>query len=175
MRNLKIAVSTIVLLLVFSVVSAADYDSFIGSYEGKYISPKGEKYNRDLSVEIEEVDDGFNITWKTVTFKKDKAKEKTYSIDFLETDREHIYEAAQKKNLFGGRDPLDPMKGEPYAWARIEGNKLTVFVLIVTDDGGYEMQTFDRILTSDNNLEVKFSRIRNGETFKAIETTLTRK
>ena len=175
MHNLKIAVSTIVLFMVFSVVSAADYDSFIGNYEGKYISPKGEKYNRDLSVEIKEVDDGFNITWKTVTFKKDKAKEKTYSIDFLETDREHIYEAAQKKNLFGGRDPLDPMKGEPYAWARIEGNKLTVFVLIVTDDGGYEMQTFDRILTSDNNLEVKFSRIRNGEMFKAIETTLTRK
>ena len=175
MHNLRIAVSIFVLFMVFSVVSAADYDSFIGSYEGKYISPKGEKHNRDLSVDIEEVDDGFNITWKTVTFKKDKAKEKTYSIDFLETDREHIYEAAQKKNLFGGRDPLDPMKGEPYAWARIEGNKLTVFVLIVTDDGGYEMQTFDRILTSDNNLEVKFSRIRNGEMFKAIETTLTRK
>ena len=175
MHNLKFAVTTIVLFMVFSVVSAADYDGFIGSYEGKYISPKGEKYNRDLSVDIEEVDDGFNITWKTVTFKKDKAKEKEYSIDFLETDRDHIYEAAQKKNLFGGRDPLDPMKGEPYAWARIDGNKLTVFVLIVTDDGGYEMQTFDRILTSDNNLEVKFSRIRNGEAFKAIETTLTRK
>ena len=175
MHNLKFAVTTITLFMVFSVVSAADYDGFIGSYEGKYISPKGEKYNRDLSVDIEEVDDGFNITWKTVTFKKDKAKEKEYSIDFLETDRDHIYEAAQKKNLFGGRDPLDPMKGEPYAWARIDGNKLTVFVLIVTDDGGYEMQTFDRILTSDNNLEVKFSRIRNGEAFKAIETTLTRK
>ena len=175
MHNLKFAVTTITLFMVFSVVSAADYDGFIGSYEGKYISPKGEKYNRDLSVDIEEVDDGFNITWKTVTFKKDKAKEKEYSIDFLETDRDHIYEAAQKKNLFGGRDPLDPMKGEPYAWARIDGNKLTVFVLIVTDDGGYEMQTFDRILTSDSNLEVKFSRIRNGEAFKAIETTLTRK
>ena len=70
---------------------------------------------------------------------------------------------------------MDPMKGEPYAWARIEGNKLTVFVLIVTDDGGYEMQTFDRILTSDNNLNVKFSRIRDGEKFKSVETTLIRK
>lgn len=175
MYYLRIVVSTVVLLIAVSAVKAADYDGFIGSYEGKYISPKGEKYNRDLSVEIEEVDDGFNITWKTITFKKDEAKEKSYSIDFLKTDREHIYEAAQKKNLFGGRDPLDPMKGEPYAWARIEGNKLTVFVLIVTNDGGYEMQTFDRILTSDNNLDVKFSRIRDGEKFKSVETTLTRK
>lgn len=165
----------VVMLVAVPAVDAADYDGFIGSYEGKYISVEGEKFNRDLSVEITEVDDGFNITWKTVTFKKDKAKEKSYTIDFLETDRDHIYEAAQKKNLFGGRDPLDPMKGEPYAWARIEGSKLTVFVLIVTDDGGYEMQTFDRILTSDNNLEVKFSRIRNGEMLKTIETVLTRK
>ena len=174
MHYLKIAVASVVLFSVTSVVRAADYDVFIGKYEGTYVSPKGEKFNRDLSVEIEEVDDGFNITWKTVTFKQDKAKEKSYSIDFLKTDREHIYEAAQKKNLFGGRDPLDPMKGEPYAWARIEGNKLTVFVLIVTDDGGYEMQTFDRILTNDNTLEVKFSRIRDGERLKTIETTLTR-
>ena len=163
-----------VLCLNLSIVYAADYDPFLGEYEGSFVSTKGEKFNRDLSVEISEVDDGFNVSWKTTTFKKDEPKEKSYSIDFLETDRDHIYEAAQRKNLFGGRDPLDPMKGDPYFWARIEGNKLTVFAMIVTDDGGYEMQTYDRILMEDKNLVVRFHRVRDGEILKTIEAELVR-
>ena len=115
------------------------------------------------------------MAWKTTTFKKDVPKEKSYSIDFLETDREHIYEAAQRKNLFGGRDPLDPMKGDPYFWARIEEDKLTVFAMIVTDNGGYEMQTFDRVLMENNNLHLRFHRVRDGEVLKTIEAELIRK
>lgn len=174
MHHLKLALF-VVLPLTFCPAYGSDYDAFLGEYEGTYVSEKGEKHNRDLSVQITEVDDGFNVTWTTTTFKKDTPKEKTYSIDFLETDRDHIYEAAQKKNLFGGRDPLDPMKGDPYFWARIEGSKLTVFAMIVTDDGGYEMQTFDRELQEDKTLLLRFHRVRDGEVLKTIEATLIRK
>ena len=153
----------------------ADYDIFIGEYEGIYISDRGKEFNRDLSVQITAVDDGFNVAWKTTTFKKDKPKEKSYSIDFIKTDREHIYEAAQKKNLFGGRDPLDPMQGDPYFWARIEDNKLTVFAMIVTDNGGYEMQTFDRVLQENKNLQLRYHRVRDGEALRTIEAELIRK
>ena len=155
---------------------AAEYDVFVGNYEGEYISPDGDQNrNRDLSVKIREVKEGFNVSWVTTTFKKNETKEKKYSIDFIETDREHIYEAAQKKNVFGGRDPLDPLKGKAYAWARIKGRTLTTFALTITDDGGYEMQTFDRVLTEDNNLNVRFSRVRDGEVLKTITVTLNRK
>ena len=163
-------------ILTFPVAYAAEYDIFVGDYEGKYISPDGDtKRNRDLSVKIREVKDGLNISWVTTTFKKNKTKDKKYSIDFIETDREHIYEAAQKKNVFGGRDPLDPLKGEPYAWARIKERKLTTFVLTITDDGDYEMQTFDRILNEDNDLDVRFSRVRNGEVMRTLNVTLKRR
>ena len=164
------------LVLTLPLAYAADYDIFVGDYEGKYISPDGDrKRNRDLNVKIREVKDGLNISWVTTTLKKNTQKDKKYSIDFLKTDRAHIYEAAQKKNLFGGRDPLDPIKGEPYAWARIKGRTLTTFVLTITDDGGYEMQTFDRSLTEDNNLDVRFSRVRNGDLMRTINVTLKRK
>lgn len=175
MRYFKFALFWFALFITFPAVNAADYDGFIGEYEGRFVSEKGEKFNRDLRVEITDIEDGFNVSWKTTTFKKDKPKEKSYSIDFLETDREHIYEAAQKKNLFGGRDPLDPMKGDPYFWARIEGNKLTVFAMIVTDDGGYEMQTYDRVLMEDSNLLVRFHRVRDGEMLKTLKAELIRK
>ena len=164
------------LALTFSLAHAADFDIFVGDYAGKYISPDGDKkHYRDLNVKIREVKDGLNISWVTTTLKENKFKDKKYSIDFLKTDRENILKAAQKKNLFGGRDPLDPIKGEPYAWARIEGRTLTTFVLTITDDGGYEIQTFDRTLTKDDNLNVRFSRVRNGDVLRAVNVTLKRK
>lgn len=164
------------LVLALPAAHAADYGIFVGDYEGKYISPEGDKnFDRDLSVKIREVKGGLNISWVTTVLKENERKNKKYSIDFLPTDRENIYRAAQKKNVFGGRDPLDPMKGEPYAWARIKGRTLTTFVLIIGDDGIYEMQTFDRTLTEDNNLEVRFSRVRNGQVMKAMNVALQRK
>jgi len=165
----------IALALSLPTAYAADYDIFIGDYEGKYIPADGDKKStRDLSVKIREVKDGLNVSWVTTAF-KNNSKKKKYSIDFLKTDRENIYQAAQKKNVFGGRDPLDPMKGEPYAWARMEDQTLSVFVLTITDDGGYEMQTYDRTLTEDKNLDVQYSRVRNGDVMKTLEVTLQRK
>ena len=35
-------------------------------------------------------------------------------IDFVPTKRDHIYAAAQKVNVFGGKKPLDPLQGDPY-------------------------------------------------------------
>jgi len=176
MRNCRFIFFLLTLILVYPPAHAVEeYEPFIGEFKGKYTSDDGGVENsRDLSVSIHEINDGFNISWKTTTFKKKKPKTKSYSIDFIETHREHIYKAAQKKNVFGGREPLDPMKGEPYGWARIDGPKLTVYALVITENGGYEMQTFDRILLGDNNLHLKFSRIRDGETMKTIDANLQR-
>jgi len=152
MQHLKFGLLWLTLIFVFPA-NAVEHDQFIGVYAGKYSGVNGGKEKkRDLSVKIKEINDGFNASWKTTTFKNDKTKTKEYSIDFVETDRAHIYEAQQKKNLFGGREPMDPMQGDPYFWARIDGRKLTVFAMIVTENGGYEMQTFDRELNQDNNL-----------------------
>ena len=176
MRHCRPTLFLLALILASSPARAdEEFEPFIGKFEGRYTTEEGgiEK-SRDLSVSIHETSDGFNVSWKTTTFKKKKKKTKSYSIDFIDTDREHIYQAAQKKNVFGGREPLDPMKGDPYVWARFEGPKLTVYALNVTEDGGYEMQTFDRVLMDDKNLHLQFSRFRNGEALKSIDTILYR-
>ncbi len=176
MHRLRFVLSVAALVFIgFPAFATEDFEPFIGKFEGKYTSEEGGvEQNRDLSVEISETKDGFNVSWTTTTFKKNKSKTKTYSIDFVESDRKHIYMAAQKKNVFGGREPLDPMKGDAYAWARVDGPKLTIHALVITEDGGYEMQTYDRILMGDNNLHLKFSRIRDGEMLKTIDTNLYR-
>lgn len=154
---------------------AADFDRFLGSYQGEVNTTiDGDEVKRDLSVEIAEIDDGFRVKWTTTTIQPDgREKSKSYSIDFIPTDREHIFRSAMKKNLFGGREPLDPMKGDPYVWADINGDTLTVHALIVTEDGGYEMQTYDRTLV-EGGLDLRFNRIRNGESLREIQATLRR-
>jgi hypothetical protein len=153
---------------------AADYDAFLGRYSGEATLDEDNATRRDLSVEIRESKNGFNVTWQTTTIRKDgDDKVKKYSIDFIPTERGGIYGAAMKTNVFGGREALDPLKGDPYVWARILGDTLTVHALIIDDEGDYEMQTYDRTLT-DYGMHLRFRRIHEGEPRRLIEARLVR-
>ncbi|MDP6787575.1 MAG: hypothetical protein QGI13_10655 [Rhodospirillales bacterium] len=151
------------------------FSAFFGEYEGKSISSTEQGLSkRDLSVSIKSKGKGFTLKWTTVTHKPGgKAKRKAYSIDFRPSGRENIFASAMRKNKFGASIPLDPLKGEPYVWGRLHGSTLTVHAMMVTEDGGYEMQVYDRTLTA-TGLDLTFSRIRDGERFKLIKGTLTK-
>jgi hypothetical protein len=72
-----------------------------------------------------------------------------------------------RTDVFGNAVPLDPMSGDPYLWARIEGNTFWMYALLVTDEGGYEMQTYERTLTA-GGMDLRYSRIRDGEVLRTI-------
>ncbi|QEW21071.1 hypothetical protein LA6_003274 [Marinibacterium anthonyi] len=154
---------------------AAQVSDFVGSYKGKAeIQSEGEVHQRDLSVDIEETKEGFRVDWTTVTYKADgRVKEAKYSINFVPSDRDNVFSAAMKKNMFGHDVQLDPMKGEPYVWARIIGDTMTVFSLFVDNEGGYEIQEFNRTL-ADGGLDLDFLSVRNGAIRRRIETFLDR-
>ncbi|MDH3282499.1 MAG: hypothetical protein OEQ18_15410 [Gammaproteobacteria bacterium] len=164
--------------LMLASVARADglIDPFIGRYEGqaKFLDA-GAEVERDLSVDISKTKEGFNLTWKAVTLKANgELKTKEYSIDFVVTRRPNVFTSAMKKNVFGGREPLDPMQGEPYVWGRITGDTLTIFALLINDDGGYELQVYDRTLVAEG-LDLEYSRIRDGQHLKTIHTQLSRR
>ncbi len=160
------------LLACASPVHAAHYDAFVGDFEGLFIPVSGDDGGgRDLSVSIKAIDGGFNVSWTTTVPGQDQST-RSESIDFLATEREHVYKAAQKKNLFGGRDPLDPMKGEPYAWARVKDQTLTVHVMYIRDNGGYEINSYERTLVGDGDITTQFSRIVNGELRTSLKAKL---
>lgn len=168
-----------VLCLVFlaqSVLASPGISDFEGDYSGsaKVEMADGTSSQRDMSVSIRETKNGFSISWTSTTFKTDgRGKEKSYKITFVPSDRKDVFAAAMTKNVFGHDVPLDPMKGEPYVWARIQGETLTVFSLFVSSDGGYEMQQFDRTL-SDGGLQLEFQRLRNGKPQRTVSTFLAR-
>lgn len=153
----------------------ADIARFIGDYSGtaEVETYDGTMAKRDMSVSISATDKGFSLRWNSTTYRDGTAKTKSYRIAFVPSDRPDVYAAAMTKNVFGHQVPLDPMKGEPYVWARITGDTLTVYSLYVTDTGGYELQQFDRTL-SDGGLDLEFTRLTNGETGRTISTFLKR-
>lgn len=169
------------LALVFTVTSgsagASDrkIDDFYGEYVGRSVMGEGDSLKeRDINVTIEEIKRGFNISWSTVTHRGEgDSKRKSYSIDFRRSNRDKIYQSSMRKDVFGNPAPNDPMKGDPYVWARIKGDTLSVYALIVTDDGSYDMQAYHRTLTKDG-MNLRFSRTIEGEAKKVITGELRR-
>jgi len=176
-RPARVLAGMIVALFTFCVpVHAEHITPFVGAYTGsaEIVSADGTKSQRDMSVEISQSEDGFTVQWTSTTYKPDgRAKVKSYSIDFVHSDRDGIFSAAMKRNVFGHEVQLDPMKGEPFVWGRIVGETMTVFSLFVDDDGGYEMQQYDRTL-APGGLNLEFSFLRNGEQMRSVSTFLQR-
>ena len=183
MTNLSNTLRTLTTGICLSVLATSTIyassliEPFLGEYKGhtEYEEDGAKKkrnLKRDLSVQITETDEGFNVSWEVTTIKANgKSKSKDYSIDFEPTKREHVFQAAQKTNVFGGKEPLDPMKGEPYVWSRIAEGTLTLFALLINDDGGYELLIYDRSL-ADKGLDLNFTRIKNGSEQKSINALL---
>lgn len=170
----------LVLAFVLVAAGAARADSPIARFVGDYVgsaeiqAADGSVIPRDMSVRIRETKGGFSVEWTSATHKPDgRIKEKSYAIDFLPSDRDGIYAAAMTRNVFGHAVPLDPMKGEPFVWGRIVGDTLTVYSLFVDDEGGYELQQFDRTL-AEGGLLLEFSNLRNGVLQRSVSTLLRR-
>lgn len=150
---------------------------FYGAYTGQSISVKGEGLSaRDLSVVIKPTKRGFNLRWTTVTHKKDgSASRKSYSIDFTKSPRKNIWGAAQRRDAFGNMQPINPLsEGDPFVWATVTGNTLTVYALLITETGGYELQTYARTLTAEG-MRLYFTRLQDGQQLKAITGVLIKK
>ena len=151
-------------------------EAFYGRYVGsatKADSP--EITDRDMDVVIKKGKaKSFIVDWTTITRTADNTlKRKRQEIEFQLTPRKDVFEAGMRTDKFGGRIPMDAMKGEPYVWARIQKETLTVFALLITDEGSFEVQVYDRTLT-DKGLTLEFSRFRDGLQRRHIAAFLER-
>ena len=163
------------LLMMASTSVQASFEPFIGRYEGiGVVGGGGEIKPRDISVSIESKGNGFRLKWTAVMHKAGgKTKRKAFSIDFLPSKRPGLYSSAMRKNLFGQPAPMDPLKGDPYVWCKVEGGAMTVHALLITEDGGYELQIYKRTLR-DGGLDLEYQRVRDNEVLRKVTGELTR-
>ena len=154
-----------------SLSAAEGPERFLGSFVGQTLSAASDEVSpRDITVKIEpgERDNEFFLEWTLVSVKSSgKIKRKQYRIKFAETRRDGIYKSKMRADMFGNQVPLDPLKGEPFVWAKIEGSTLTVHTLLITDEGGYEMQTYNRTVTAEG-MELKFTRVRDDQVMRTV-------
>ncbi|MCP4328490.1 MAG: hypothetical protein GY791_08655 [Alphaproteobacteria bacterium] len=178
----------VVLVFLLGAVSlpafAADarpIEDFYGEYVGKSIAGStgatgedAEIRPRHLNISIQAHENGFTVAWLTIiTSASGKTKAKSQLVNFRPTANDGLYASAMRRDTTGALVPLDPMSGDPYVWASINGDTLTVHALLVTADGGYEVQVYDRTLTEDG-IDLTFRRFRDGVMMKEIEGKLTR-
>ncbi len=159
-------------------LAAQGIDQFVGKFEGKATAMSGDDRSaRDLTVIISRTEDGkgFVVDWKTVIHRTDGGDDQRHErVRFLPTKRPNVYSAGSKADMFGKLVPIDPISGDAYYWARIRGKTMSVFNIIVTEQGGYEMQVYHRTVKDGDAMTVEFSRVRDGEPLRAITSELKR-
>lgn len=175
---------SLVLLLVFagviaagpSLASPSSIEPFFGHFVGKAIVEGDDTTtSRDLAVTIQPDGERFRIDWTTVTRQADgDIKRKAYSIAFEATKRPGIFRSTMRADMFGNLVPLDPLKGDPYVWCRVAGRVLTLYSLQITDDGGYDLQVYERTLQGEDRMSLRFTRLHEGEPPRELKATLKR-
>jgi hypothetical protein len=162
--------------------ASADLEPFYGAYVGVAMVEDlrtGETQQRDMDIVIEPYqEDGLMIHWVNVTLVDGRrdvpgVQRRVQTVLFEPADdREHYVEVAAA-NPFRERETTRPMRGDPVRWATVDGPRFHVYSFVVLEDGSYEMQIYDRVLT-DKGIDIRFQRIVDGEVVRQIEGTTVR-
>ncbi|MCB1745296.1 MAG: hypothetical protein KDK91_33315 [Gammaproteobacteria bacterium] len=161
--------------------SAASIDAFYGIFEGETIIDEldeGDQHEgtelRDLRVEIRPVKAGFEVIWQSLSrWESGRVKRRSFQIEFARHTSPGLYVAQMKKDLFGNLRPADPIGEQPYVWAYLHGDVLSVSAFRVLDTGGYEVSIYDRQLVP-GGLRLAYRRFEGPRLVKSLNAMLTR-
>ncbi len=161
---------------------AAELSDFFGTYVGNAeVEPiRGDvASSRDMDIVIEPFhDDGFQIHWITVTKvggRRDVpgVERDVQGAHFEPADDRRFYVEVEADNPFREREEMTPMSGQAVRWAGLDGDALHVYSFAVLEDGRYELQIYDRVLT-DIGLDIVFRRFDDGELVRQIKGSTVR-
>jgi len=150
---------------------------FLGTFTGQavFFTPNG-LAKRDLELVVRREHPGFSLEWTTISQSlSGKLKRKKYFLAFKPAKRKGFYASTDKIDRFGSKIPIDPLAGDPQVSAKIDGKTMTIYVVLITEDGSHEVQTYERTLVAGGRMRLRFSRVRDGKPLKAIEARLSYK
>lgn len=172
----RIVLAGFLLLASASTGYAADLSikAFYGKFQGGGVAENDDSLYfgvtaRDFDVNIQPAGKGFSVTWTSVIRGggapgKPKTRRKTSTRTFQATARPGIWQATKSK---------DPIGGGELCWARIKDNTLTVYLMVLRDNGAYELQKYARTLLP-TGMEMTFTRLRDGEKVRRVKGRLVK-
>ena len=173
-RPLLLAVSLYWIPSLESAAEASDLRQFLGIYVGEAIVEDlttGKSYERHLDIEVTPYhQDGLRIDWVTVELvngMRDQPGVKRWSQEarFKPSESKGFLVEVGENDVFRERQAMVPIEGDPVRWTRIDDNSLHTSSFVVTEDGRYELQLYQRILT-DIGMDIQFERIVDGKTVR---------
>ncbi|NQU72600.1 MAG: hypothetical protein HQ514_18775 [Rhodospirillales bacterium] len=173
-KRIKWAISLAAVFLAMAAparLQAADLpvSAFFGTYSGGGVAENEDSIYfavtaRDMDVVIRPEGPGFKVTWTSVIRRggdpsNPKIKRKSTSRAFMPTKRPGIFRAA---------DSADPVSCKEMCWARIKGQSLIVYQMVIGDDGAYQLQRYARTL-SGLGMQLTFTRLKDGERVRTVK------
>jgi hypothetical protein len=164
------------------VHAQGDLERFFGAYVGVAEvteTQTGETKQRDMDIVIEPYhDNGFMIHWVNVTLVDGRrdlpgVERRIQQVRFEPAEGRDLFIEVEADNPFREREEIQPMHGDPVRWASLDGDRLHVYAFVVTEDGTYELQIYDRVLT-EKGIDIEFQRIVDGEVLRRISGSTAR-
>lgn len=176
-RFMRFGWGILVLLLIgwglpASAQRALSIKAFYGTWQGSGVAENADSIYfgvsaRDFDVIIHPEGTGFSVAWTTVAHtggdpKKPNVKRRQDKIVFVPSAGGATWRAAPES---------DPLGGQPYAWARIEGTSLIIYVFTIDRDGRYELQHYKRTLTG-GGMDLVFTDTADGSRARSVKGKL---
>ncbi len=181
----KIVIGALYILWVvtpYRYAHADDLTRFFGTYVGRAIVKDldtGAEQLRDLDIVVSPYhDDGLKIDWVTVGLvdgRRDLPGVKRWSQTalFEPSSTNNFLVEVGEGSLFKERGDMEIIVGDPIRWTRIEGDTLHACSFVVLEDGRYELQVYQRILT-DSGMDILFERIVDGAVVRRVSGSTVR-
>jgi len=134
---------------------------------------------RDMDIVIEPFrKNGFQIHWVNVTLVDGRrdlpgVQRRVQTALFEPAANAQFYVEVEEGSVFREKQATRPMQGDPVRWAWVDGDQMHVGAFVVLDDGRYELQTYDRVLT-DKGIDILFERIVDGAVVRRIRGSTAR-
>jgi hypothetical protein len=154
------------------------FGAFVGVAEVED-PPTGEIHQRDMDIVIQPYhEDGFMIQWVNVTLVDGRrdlpgVQRHVQRVLFEPHEERDFYVEVAEDNPFREREETRPMRGDPVRWASLDGDRLHVYAFVVGEDGTYELQVYDRVLT-EKGIDIEFQRIVDDVVLRRIAGTTAR-
>lgn len=137
-------------------------DAFYGDWRGVAVEVDSggdddlEITTEDLNVRIEPDRSGFRMQWTALTHEGTHGPMVRRPVEarFVPSDRPGVFafepeESSILLSLFGDPSTNNPLKGEPLLWARFADGALSVYGLVINEEGGFDLYQHVRTLTDD--------------------------
>ncbi len=169
-------VAILAIVAVSGAAVAEDLSRFYGTYVGRASAENlvtGAKEERDIDIVIAPFgDDGLRIDWITVGLVDGRrdlpgVRRRAQTALFKPSPDQNFLIEAEERNVFRERDEIEVIKGDPVRWTWVDDDTLHVCTFVVLEDGRYELQIYQRILT-EAGMDILFERIVDGETIRRV-------